>query len=814
MKDNTPSPGKFNSLELALSYVERHPTRYLFPIRRGAKFPPCLKDNLETNCSNDPEQIKRWATKFPGCNWGVAHRKSLLLVADVDTNPKKGKRGQETFDTLEMLYGWPETEKTTTPSGGFHLVYEGEHIMALGKNGLGLDVDSPNYTLIAGCTFADGTSYTGNDATAVECPQWIYDTIKNAKASARISNAGEVVVDFDQPANVKLAIDFLKGDAEPAIEGRGGDFNTYKTACYLKDLGISPALAVDLLNEHYNPRCEPAWDREGLERKVASAYSYANLSKVGGKTAEADFADDPPEVDFPIMGLWDKETKTYRVDRKKVAREVAQRKREAAKPDSEKTYQPTREEVMDRWMFVMGSNIWACKDVPPPTADDLNRKMYKPAQFDNAFRYLAGSGSKSVSETLLKLRKGISRVSALVYKPGLATYLRDGNDTFFNMYRRSPIEAAFDSDNAEAVEALDFWNAHLEYLFPDQADRDLVLNWMGWLLQNLALKPKFALVLQGPEQGTGKTFLALMLEAILDPYNVSRVSQKVLASGFNRYATNAKLLIIEELRAVDRAEVKNTLHELISEDRISINDKNEKLVDLVTCFGVIAMTNVDAAVALENSDRRYAVVKTDAIPKDRPGVKGYDPTYYRRLYAMLKSPVAVAAIAYSLVNRELGVYDGQGKAPMTAAKAAMIEAGGTGLDHWMREHGGRRPLCGRLVTVEDVITVLPRRFASDRGLDQNVAAILKARFDGVSVRAPVNGEKLSLWAINGDPNVNALLRKRDAAIKTKDKVKVTNRNADLAAIYEADKRAAGNGQPIDDGLADEPSAADEFADLM
>jgi hypothetical protein len=39
---------------------------------------------------------------------------------------------------------------------------------------------------------------------------------------------------------------------------------------------------------------------EDLEKKMAGAYSYANLSKVGGKTAEADFADDdPPEPPTP-----------------------------------------------------------------------------------------------------------------------------------------------------------------------------------------------------------------------------------------------------------------------------------------------------------------------------------------------------------------------------------------------------------------------------------------------------------------------------------------------------------------------------------
>jgi hypothetical protein len=45
--------------------------------------------------------------------------------------------------------------------------------MALGENGIGLDIDSPNYTLIPGCTFDNGTRYVGNDAEAVPCPQWI-----------------------------------------------------------------------------------------------------------------------------------------------------------------------------------------------------------------------------------------------------------------------------------------------------------------------------------------------------------------------------------------------------------------------------------------------------------------------------------------------------------------------------------------------------------------------------------------------------------------------------------------------------------------
>jgi len=132
------------TLDLGVDYTDQHfGKRFIFPVKPGAKFPPLIKDNLE-QASNDPAQLAEWENRWPGCNWGVALRKSGLLPADVDTNPKKNKQGQATFDDLDLMYGWPETEMTTTPSGGFHMIYEGwandehpAHIMALGENGLG-----------------------------------------------------------------------------------------------------------------------------------------------------------------------------------------------------------------------------------------------------------------------------------------------------------------------------------------------------------------------------------------------------------------------------------------------------------------------------------------------------------------------------------------------------------------------------------------------------------------------------------------------------------------------------------------------------
>lgn len=757
----------FDSLALALAYLERHFwARYIFPIKAGAKFPPCVQDNLASNASNDPAQIAEWAKKFPGCNWGLAHRKSGVLVADVDCDPKKNKQGQTTYDALDLMWGWPDTEITTTPSGGHHHIYLGEHIMALGENGIGKDIDSPNYTLLPGCVFKDGTSYVGNDAEAVACPQWIYDTIKNAKVRSRISNAGEIVVDLDKAENIDAAKDFLLNDAEPAIEGSGGDFNTLKTAMYMKDLGISDTLAVEMMNEFYNPRCDPPWAVEDLTKKVANAYNYSTLSKVGGKTAEADFADDPPEPLPPPSSPAAKKARD-KAQQDAKTRQLARETVATQSPDQRERIW-TRREVIDEWVYVSGIERFVLKE--------NTTVSWKRSAFDAKYAYLpAKKDPKSFAECLLRYKKDtIARFDEVGFRPGLPTSLEGGK--IFNLYTQPDIVPA-EGD-------IEWWNEHLEYLFPDPEYRDHVLNWMAWLIRNLTLKPKHALIIQGPEPGTGKSFIAKLLTRILHKNNVSVVSQSNLRSDFNGWALHAKLLVIEELRAVERAEVAQNLHDIISEDTITINRKNVELQEIDNCFGILAMTNHEAALMLDNGDRRYLIVKTDAFPRVA--------SYYDALYAKLDDDAAVAAVAYALMRRDLGTYSGQQAAPATAAKAGMLEAGASDLEIFMDENRDSFPLSGRVISVADVVNILPKRLENRSArLYSVIKSILMRSFDAVAMgQCPIaDGTRPRLMAINGKAGILAKLEPRA-----------------VGALYEADKNAAGKNVPLD------LDAVEEFGD--
>jgi hypothetical protein len=201
---------------------------------------------------------------------------------------------------------------------------------------------------------------------------------------------------------------------------------------YLKDLGVSPERAVELLNEHYNPRCEPPWDLDDLVKKVTNAFNYATLSKVGGRSAEAHFAGEPIKLLPPPK---DRAAAKARKDAQKMWAERRKLNEERVKGGYTETF-PTKQELIDRSVYIKGMKLFLCCDDPDRKADDDARKMYGIEAFDKAFMYLRRKGDpKSFSEVLLQQNKGtVRRFDGLVYKPGKLEFVRDE----YNLYHRRP----------------------------------------------------------------------------------------------------------------------------------------------------------------------------------------------------------------------------------------------------------------------------------------------------------------------------------------------------------------------------------------
>jgi hypothetical protein len=301
MTDNTLPPEKFkplDTLELALAAIGENPSLFLFPIDPDKKGQPLLRDYLK-RASNDPVRLAKqhafWKkTLGKDCWWGIAPELSGLVFADVDT--KEGKKGEDSFDTLEMIYGWPETRVIGSPSGGRHHWYKGKHIFEIGRDSTSHPgIDFAQYVILPGCMRDDGTGYTVREEREIaNAPEWFYLETKRPTVDGEAGQ--EPVIELDQDAAIEAASVYLRDDAPPALEGAGGDATTLNVAMEVKDLGVSEQKTLDLMWEIYNDRCEPGWDFDELAIKIKNAFAYGQNAP-GSKSAEIEFfPDGAPEI--------------------------------------------------------------------------------------------------------------------------------------------------------------------------------------------------------------------------------------------------------------------------------------------------------------------------------------------------------------------------------------------------------------------------------------------------------------------------------------------------------------------------------------
>jgi hypothetical protein len=725
----------------------------VFPIRARSKFPPLTTDNLASGASNTAETVNAWLkSKKPGwqnCNWGLALGKSGLIVVDVDT----AKGGEATIFDLEMAHDdFPETYTVRTPSGGRHLYYKGPHRIALGENGFGLGVDVPNYVLLAGSVTDKGAYEVVNDVEVADAPAWFYEVLGAPKIGHNAEPQAPAV-DLDLPAHITWAIDYLKTDAPDCIEGRGGEKTLFDVAAKLKDNGISQEMAVELIDEHYNVpgRCDPLWlvgegpDADRLDVKVANAYTYAVENVPGSKTAAAEFAADPlpPSNDAETV-------------------KEGERKERAGKRE-------TWETLRAGWVHIRQQKRFVRR------RDGL---MLDKEAFNDAFAYLLptlrgmGKPPNSMSAAIFNSPPGTMQMfDTFVFMPGEPENYRGA----YNQWIKSEIEPKAGDTK--------LWDAHLIYLFPDEIERNAILDWCAWVYQNQKLHPNHALVVHGLIQGTGKSFISRVLSKLLSSTPATPLSQHTLELDHNGWVLRTKLAICE-IRAANK-KLTHVLHDLITGPMVHVDAKNMNDCDIPNVLAIYIETNkLDAMNGLDNSDRRYLMVSTD---KDGKPLQRRGKDYYRALYGfngvggVLNDPVALAAIAHALKTRELAGYSGEDNAPATDAKKVMMDEGAEPIERWMVEHRHRKPYTFSLVKIDEILDDIPgdiRRTSKDPR--QEIGRVLRenAHFKGEKLGqvrlAGKHGERVVLWAINR------------AAMEVSVRQRLTHKQ--LAAIYSAERR--------------------------
>ncbi len=559
---------------------------HVFPLIPGSKLPAI--DGFPTKASRDPAAINRWwVDSVTGWeqdyNIGISTSRfgddEALLVIDVDN--KGDKHGDQTLFLREIGGDdIPPTATALTPTGGKHLFFRVDDAVRQGTDtlGQGLDVRSRGGYVVAAESAVPAGRYAweGSTRTPVRAPQWAVIECGHRvpdRSGGRV-DTGKTV---DPTAAGARVADYLVS-ASAAVEGDGGDQATYRVCCKVKDFGVTEQAALDLLLEHWNPRCEPPWDAGELREKVRNAYQYGS-SAPGSAAAENVFT--------PI----------------------------ASAPPT-KAKHPF-ETLNDEFAFVLaggGSHIlWETKD------DEGKAKLEHLAEAAFHKRHASwtmtvGKKQEPVTELWMK-HKTRRSYDGFVFAPG-----QEVPPQFYNLWRGFAVERAAEKDVSPAARqaVADFLDhARSNVCHGDEALFRWLIGYFAHIMQRPHEKPLTSLVFRG-SKGTGKNALIRCISELLGNHALLVSNRRYLIGQFNGHLESLLLLTLDEAFWSGDKQAEGVLKDLITGDKHAIEHKGKEIFTVANRTRVIILGNESWLAPASHDERRFAVFDVgDGRKQDR-----------------------------------------------------------------------------------------------------------------------------------------------------------------------------------------------------
>jgi hypothetical protein len=247
---------------------------------------------------HDPTSLPQ---DYPGQCYGVVLPDNVLVI-DVDMHKNKKDEvtdGKKAFSNLVNSLSidkdiFQKTFSVATGGGGLHFYFKTPDLTAnqyLRTKIAEFDgiqfLRKGHYVIGPGSIHPDSKKeykvQKGSPSNLLNLPNPIWELLVR-EIDASVSGTDWQDDDYTKNLYIKKLTTMFK----PAIEGENGEILTHITAKEGRDLGLSEEVTLELMLEHWNPRCEPPWEEEALAYKVASAYRSAKMP-VGHKHPSAGF---------------------------------------------------------------------------------------------------------------------------------------------------------------------------------------------------------------------------------------------------------------------------------------------------------------------------------------------------------------------------------------------------------------------------------------------------------------------------------------------------------------------------------------------
>ena len=547
----------------------------VFPIvGSNVKF-PCITD-WQNKATRVKSQIRAWWSEWPENNIGLSCDNFLdskhLLVLDID----KDKGGFESLKKLleDEKLELPHTLKQRTHSGGEHHIFFVEEpvsnsVNVFGKKYPGIDIRSKGgYIVGAGSTIND-KKYELDIAIVQDAPDWLLQKCKNpAKNSTpdRKERAKEAATESLTTAQTR-AIHYLKTQAPLAIQGKGGDHTTFVVAATLKDMGVNALDAYTLMDEHWNPRCEPPWDMEPLFKKIENAFAYGKSQK----------GVDSPEKVFTDI------------------KSAAESKNPIEQLNSEYAF-----------LQLSGSHVILQETKGPNGEFSLN--YLNEQTFHRKFAaWVSYSEKGKPTQWTQEWMKAKERrtYDGLVFDPKGVCDAR-----FYNLWKGFSVQAPSENENIDprGQAAFDAFLFHTRQNICSGNENlyRWLITYFAHFIQKPWERPNVCIVLKG-RKGVGKNAFIQRIAYLAKNHSLVAADRRYLVGNFNGHLENILLFVLDEAYWAGDKQAEGQLKHLISGDEHVIERKGKEAYRVDNCIRLVILGNEEWVVPASEDERRFAV---------------------------------------------------------------------------------------------------------------------------------------------------------------------------------------------------------------
>lgn len=330
---------------------------------------------------------------------------------------------------------------------------------------------------------------------------------------------------------------------------------------------------------------------------------------------------------------------------------------------------------LEHWVYMSGEDLFYNTKTQAVVKQTAFTSMYSRNMLSKKDVLEGRSVPESMPVPYALNVKQIPIVTGTRYWPGEDEIFSMNGVIYANQYTDRNVPEIPEALSKKEKHDIELVKQHLIHLFPAEKDREYLIDWMAYIVQNPGKRPNWAIMMQGVESD-GKSFWSQLLGVVLGSENVMLLGPEALEDEYTGYAEGHQVVFVEEVRLQghNRYDVLNKLKPVITNPVIPIRRMRTDVYNVPNMTGYMMATNFRDALPLSDNDSRYLVLFSRwQVRQALLDFNKKNPTYYTDLYETLES---AGALRGWLMGRDFTKgFDATKRAPESAAKAYMVDQG-------------------------------------------------------------------------------------------------------------------------------------------